>query len=192
MTILQQSSGGAQCPGVCALPNLLQSMPIVDNFYNLLSQTPILSQSKTIEAWLNLSGWQSCSNPAPIGQSSAQGTEGGGGEVRILEVKALPLCTYNPYNRATIKRQSCIKNYKKLIEKIKKHSLWDIQSFNPASIQPQSWLNHVTIPFQSWLNQDRLSTIRQSNTNPYNQTTILKKIKRSKRKENFIHSIKWQ
>ena len=61
---------GAQ--GAQGGPMLLQSTSIVDNFYNPFGQTPILSQSKSIVAWLNHSAWQSCSNRAPIKCTGAQ------------------------------------------------------------------------------------------------------------------------
>ena len=56
-------------------------------------------------------------NPAPILlqlSNQVHRAQRGGWGVGISEVKALPLCTYNPYNRATIERQSCTKNYKNL------------------------------------------------------------------------------
>jgi len=75
---------------------------------------------------------------------------------------------YNQTPIHTIEQQSS-DNPKKIKEKEKKNiSLRDVQSFNPASIRLQSWLNHLTILFQSSFNQGSTFLYRsiQSRDNP--------------------------
>ena len=71
---------------------------------------------------------------------------------------------YNQTPIHTIKQQSG-NNPKK---RKKKKSLRDLQSFNPASIRLQSWLNHVTILIQSSFDQGSTILYRsiQSRDNP--------------------------